>query len=97
MWITAELLCKNILKKFYPRKAEWLIQQNQPTKVYFKPSSKYHGKEPRVNGEEDIISNKESQAQLAAAFSKPPMPPLFGPFFVFSILEMLLHTEKKNE
>jgi len=97
MWITAEFLCKNILKKFYPRNAEWLIQQNQPTKGYFKPSSKYHVKEPHVNGKEASISEKESTGQLAVAFSKPPMPPLFGPLFVFSILEMLLHTEKKNE
>lgn len=97
MWITAELLSKNILKKFYPKKAEWLIRQNQPTKVYVKPSLKYHEKEPRMNGKETIISQKESPGQLAAAFSKPPLPPLFGPLFVLSMLEMLLHTEKKNE
>lgn len=96
MWTTAEPLCKNILKKFYPRKAEWLTQQYQQTKVHFKPSSNHHGKNPHVNEEEAIIS-KESRSQLAAAFSKPPMPPLLGPFFVFSILEMLLDTEKKNE
>lgn len=90
MWITAELLSKNILKKFYPKKAEWLIRQNQPTKVY-------HEKEPQMNGKETIISQKESPGQLAAAFSKPPLPPLFGPLFVLSMLEMLLHTEKKNE
>ncbi|GLJ05729.1 hypothetical protein SUGI_0024100 [Cryptomeria japonica] len=85
MWKISELIGKNILKRLY--QSEGIIHFNLPAKVR---------RVPHAN-DEGVLTPEKGSKQLAAAFSKPPMPPLLGPFFIFSILEMSLHTDRKNE
>lgn len=90
-----EFISKNIFKKLYSRKYEVPIHFYYPAKRHVKTTAKSLGKRPQLNDQNVLTSDKENK--LAAAFSKPPMPPLFGPFFILSILEMAIRTDKKKE